>query len=427
MPSPLVVTSWWSNCLGLLCLQRLVEHSSGREIFVMQAGKSAEQMARFRKLMPAGVVELHYPEELPADDSRMREYLALTMMRDYAGAWNIDHDTFFQEDCEPWLTEADRWLTQAGVCLCIGEPRQGPGVTQPAYWLSPARWPSGLSSFDPIPFAKKTHVGRPDLHLHNGDLIQPEKDTLAQVRDELTERNLAATFPLTVPAAGEHPLPPFPSHTHLGGIHVYTGPVRSPEVYDWVRHTVTQFERFFASCPTEWLDAEEPELLRRHRQLKEALDNMSPEQQSFENFPRKYLQFKFSRRGLFGLAKQQYIVTEGESLGGVGFKLSQLGSLPDEELAHIAPRIVPECRISTGDGFIWGALPKSQPPIKLFTRDLDTLAAFNLMNGLTPLGEIGALLAQQLGWEEARAFAFARGLFLHLVKLRVSIPAGATT
>lgn len=271
MKSTLVVTSWWSNCLGLRCLYNLVAHTRARDIFVMQAGKTEQQMHYFREYMPKEVTELHYPEHLAQDDSPMREYLALTLMKEQMGVWFIDHDTFFYEDCSEWLLEADRYFAQTDYCFCIGVPRHGGGVTQPAYWLSPARWPTGLSSFDPIPFKEKPLSRRPDLHLNNGDLIMPEKDTLVQVRDELAERNLVGTFPLTDEVAVRHLIPSFPKHMHIGGIYLYTGPVLDSRFDAWMNYTVTQFDQFFATCPPEWLAIEEPELLRRHYMFKNAL------------------------------------------------------------------------------------------------------------------------------------------------------------
>jgi hypothetical protein len=271
MKSILVVTSWWSNCLGLYCLHNLAAYAPTRDIFVMQAGKSPQQRQYFRELMPQEVTELHYPEHLAADDSPMREYLALTLLKSEMGVWFIDHDTFFYADCRSWLELADDYFARSGHCFCIGLPRQGIGVTQPAYWLSPARWPTGVSSFNPIPFQEKALSRRPDLHLHNGDLIMPQKDTLVQVKDELDVRGQVGSFPLTIEEAALHPLPAFPEYLHIGGIYLYTGPVLDARFDSWMRHTVTQFERFFTSCPPEWLAAEEPELLRRHNVFKEAL------------------------------------------------------------------------------------------------------------------------------------------------------------
>ena len=271
MRSPLVVTSWWSNSLGLTCLHRLAEHPVRRPIYLIQAGKSAEQKARFRAGMPPGVIELAYPDELPADDSKMREYLALALLRELPGAWFIDHDAFFHEDPEPWFCRADIWLGASDACLCIGEPRDGPGITQPAYWLSPRRWPNGIASFDPVPFREKPHVRRPDLLRTDGDLMQPLKDTLVQAWEELAACGLAGWFPLAAESATKHALPAFPSHTHLGGLHVYTNPTPTGGVDDWTAATVAAFDAFFAACPPAWLAIEEPELLRRHAEFRAAL------------------------------------------------------------------------------------------------------------------------------------------------------------
>ena len=274
--SPLVVISWWSNTVGLACLHRLAGSARRRPVYAVQAGKSEAQMARFRALLPTGVVELAYPEELPADDSRIRETVALSLLREWPGAWFIDHDAFFHEDPEPWFRSADAWLGAGDFCLAIGEPPWGPAITQPAYWLSPARWPPGLSSFDPVPFAPKDFVRRPDLTRTGGDLVQPLKDTLVQAYEELAAAGLAGWFPLTAEVAAGHALPPFPSHTHLGGLFLYAGPVLGPAHRSWMAGVVAGFDRFFAGCPAEWLAAEDPELLRRHAEFKAAVGGDTP-------------------------------------------------------------------------------------------------------------------------------------------------------
>lgn len=272
MRSVIVVTSWWSNCLALACLHRLAEFAPGRELYVMQAGKSGPQMEKLRALLPPGVTELHYPAHLPTDDSPMREYLARDALRERDGAWFIDHDTFLLAPAAAWLEEADLRFEDAGACLATAVPRHGPGLTQPAYWLSPSRWPGGLSSFDPIPFHVKPHTRRPDLFRHDGrTLSMPVKDTLVQVAGELEERGLATAFPLEAGAPGACALPAFPRHRHLGGIHLYTGPVLPPRFLEWMRGVVGAFDRFFSECPAEWLASEEPELLRRHREFRDAL------------------------------------------------------------------------------------------------------------------------------------------------------------
>ncbi len=270
MQSVVVVTSWWSNCLALRCLQLLAQFAAGRSLYVMQAGKSASQMQRFRKFLPHGVQELHYPQHLAPDDSRMREYLAREALRDVEGAWFIDHDTFILAPAEAWFAQADASFSKSDICLCTGIPRAGPGLTQPAYWLSPRRWPPNLSSFDPVPFQVKEYCRRPDLHRPDGPMTIPGKDTLVQVAEELAAVHKVGTFPLTPQVAARHALPSFPAHQHLGGIHLYTGPLGPAADPEWVRHTVTVFDRFFSDCSSAWLANEEPELLRRYREFRDA-------------------------------------------------------------------------------------------------------------------------------------------------------------
>ena len=87
MRSSVVVTSWWSNCLALTCLERLSAYAPGRELFVMQAGKSDTQMEKFRAFLPERVTELPYPAHIAADDSAMREYLARVALHGQEGVW----------------------------------------------------------------------------------------------------------------------------------------------------------------------------------------------------------------------------------------------------------------------------------------------------------------------------------------------------
>ncbi|MFH0878831.1 MAG: hypothetical protein V2A34_03885 [Lentisphaerota bacterium] len=280
MESSIVVTSWWSNCLALTSLRQLVAFAPGRKLYVMQAGKSDLQMARFRALLPGQVTELHYPPHLLTDDSPMREYLAREVFRSSEGVWFVDHDTFFLAGISAWLDAADAIFDSRNICICTRTPHLGAGVTQPAYWLSPGKWPQGLSSFDPIPFQPKPYTRRPDLHRHKESLAIPGKDTLVQVWEELEARQMAGTFPLEEEPAGNHLLPAFPSHQHLGGLHVYTGWVQPPAsmpqaFFDWRRHVVSRFEEFFQSCPPEWMEIEEPELLRRHEEFKAAIHEAS--------------------------------------------------------------------------------------------------------------------------------------------------------
>ena len=272
MHSSVVVISWWSNCLALKCLHRLTAFARGREFYVMQAGKSDDQKDRFRAFMPADVNELLYPDHLPADDSTMREYLAKEALHDREGLWFFDHDAFILEPSEAWFRDADVRFAKSNLCLCTRQPMPRAGVTQPAYWLSPRRWPDGLSSFAPVPFEPRPYVRRPDLQRHDGQLTLPDMDTLEKVRSELDALDLTGTFPTDEGDATAHFLPSFPPHLHLGGLHLYTGPTEPPasmpaSFRDWRRHTLMCFEAFFRNSPPEWMAIEDPELLRRHEEM----------------------------------------------------------------------------------------------------------------------------------------------------------------
>lgn len=144
----------------------------------------------------------------------------------------------------------------------------------------------------------------------------------------------------------------------------------------------------------------------------------------FEHFPRRDLSFKMSRRGLWQTAVLEMEVYEGQAQGGAGYKLANLGSLPDAAIAQIIPLVLPNCRITVADEVVYGQLPGTAHTITLFPCELATLCAFNQMNGRIPLDEIGRYVAAEMEWLPERAFAFVRGVFLHLVQVRVCVPQG---
>lgn len=273
MYSRLVVISWWSNCLGLACLHRLAQYTEARPLSVVQVGKSAAQRRKFVEQLPRGVTELPYSESAPAEHSRVLRDVALRQLRAEAGVWFVDHDVLLNADGEHWLQATDRWLVETEFCLCLPAlPSATPAITQPAFWLSPTRWPAALNNFDPIPFAERIEAKRPDLHRANGDLRMPEKDTLMVARDALAARRQLAYFPLSSESSANTPLPPFPAHQHLGGLSLFAGPVLSAPIFqEWMRATVQRFTDFYATCPADWLASEDQVLLARLREFQEAV------------------------------------------------------------------------------------------------------------------------------------------------------------
>lgn len=275
--SQIVVISWWSNCLGLTSLSRLVETTSGREINVVQVGKSELQRQSFRQHLPAGINELPYPEEAPAEHSRVIQEVCQHLLARSEGVWFIDHDVFMQAECETWFQAMDEWLGRIDACLCLPLRPPTPAITQPAFWLSPRRWPASIQSFDPIPFEPQEVSRRPDLYRNNGDLRMPIKDTLVVARDELAATGNVAFFPLDPQDIAGNLLPPFPLHRHLGGLFLLSGPLYPPAFESWppartwTMKTVKGLVQFFETCPSKWLAVEEPVLLQRLEEFREAL------------------------------------------------------------------------------------------------------------------------------------------------------------
>jgi hypothetical protein len=265
----IVVISWWSNCVGLECLHRLASFPHNREINVIQVGKSPEQKQLFRACLPPGVTELPYSHDDPGEHSRVISNICQQKLRSDPGIWFMDHDVFFLADYELWFRAADDWLDRSEFCLCLPMRSETPAITQPAFWLSPLRWPADIASFDPIPFQARAEARRPDLYRNNGDLCMPVKDTLVHARDELLPYGRVGTYPLTAADTVYDARLPFPAHTHLGGLFIFAGPTH-PEAFktwtpalEWTLSTLKRFVNFFEACPSNWLAIEDPTLMQR--------------------------------------------------------------------------------------------------------------------------------------------------------------------
>jgi len=270
MRSELVVISWWSNCLALACLHNLVEHTRDRNIYVVQVGKPEEQKTRFRALLPPEVQELSYPPDRPAEDWRVREAIARELLDDRQGLWFIDHDLFVWEDCEGWLGEMDRRLAGSKVCLCHPAPRRGPSITNPAFWLSPMRFPPGMPSFARLPYREEPVVSRPYALRQSAALIMPEKDTLVAAMEFLQARGMTCGFPLFEGDREPGGPPPFPHAEHIGGLYTFTGEVPPEPLHDWTARCVEKFTAFYRACPQAWVEAEDPVLLARLHEFQRA-------------------------------------------------------------------------------------------------------------------------------------------------------------
>jgi hypothetical protein len=144
-----------------------------------------------------------------------------------------------------------------------------------------------------------------------------------------------------------------------------------------------------------------------------------------EKHPRRDLSFTCDRRTFFRALLQEAFVIRGSiKEGGQGGRLSALGSMPDEQIAHVRPVVSDDCEILVDQGHVCARYrPKEQPPIRLFSVEEEgNLTAFNMFNGEHTLGEIGSRLAQEKAWDESVAFEHVRDLFLTLVERAVCHP-----
>ena len=138
--------------------------------------------------------------------------------------------------------------------------------------------------------------------------------------------------------------------------------------------------------------------------------------------PRRDLSFTCSRRTFFRALFQEVAVIHGSLKGRPGYRLTELGSLPDPQLAQIRPIVNPDCETFVDQGHVCSRSKKTEATLRLFPPEKENLIVFDMFDGRHDLGEIGSHLAREMGWDEASAFAHARDLFLSLVERAVCVP-----
>jgi len=145
---------------------------------------------------------------------------------------------------------------------------------------------------------------------------------------------------------------------------------------------------------------------------------------AFDQVPRAPLPFNVNRRHLYSALFTEFNVYSGKDEGGTAYKLADLGVWPDEKLYMLTPVVAAGCKISIADGIVCGQPEGATKPVQLFPLDSPALAAFNLFNGQTLLGEVSRQMAKEQSWDDTHAFAYVRGLFLWLVLAGVCQPKG---
>lgn len=139
--------------------------------------------------------------------------------------------------------------------------------------------------------------------------------------------------------------------------------------------------------------------------------------------PPRDLEFNISRRDFWRALAQEAFVASRALKGEGNYPLSELGNLPDARLAQIKPVVHPLCEIYVDDGSVRGRYKDAGNSVELFSVErVEDRVTLGMFDGGHTLREVGSRLAQALEWDEARAFAHARDLFLSLAERMICIP-----
>lgn len=112
--------------------------------------------------------------------------------------------------------------------------------------------------------------------------------------------------------------------------------------------------------------------------------------------------------------------------GGRSFALSELGDLPDEELARLFPLVRPGFAIYVDGEHVVAQNRETGDIVELGPSTKENVVALNHFSGEVNLGVVGRRLAHQMGWDEARGFAHVKDLFIALVGRLVCVPLNAS-
>jgi hypothetical protein len=132
--------------------------------------------------------------------------------------------------------------------------------------------------------------------------------------------------------------------------------------------------------------------------------------------------FAVSRREFFPALLQEIRVLAGLTKGGQAFQLSELGNLPDQELAEIVPMRNPAFEVYVDQGYLWSREKQTGRAFQEFAWQPENMVAFTLFDGEKTLGEIGERVATEMGWEKDKGFAHVIDLFLSMVSHLACVP-----
>lgn len=129
------------------------------------------------------------------------------------------------------------------------------------------------------------------------------------------------------------------------------------------------------------------------------------------------------RRAFFKLFAAECFALVEEFRGRPQLRLGDLADLPDERLGAIMPMIGDGWEILLGETRVCARERDGDREVTLFERTAPDIFAYNRFNGRNEIEEIARLLAEEMGWDEQRAFGHVRALFLSMLEQGVAVPA----
>ena len=254
MISTLIVISWWSNCLGLKCIEKLKMFLPGRKIIVLQVGKQHAIKEKFSKSLPPDVEEIIYPKNEICSHWRVIEVVVKTILKESEGLWFFDHDVFLMQNATSWLNKMDDILGNSNVSMCLPSynetHRSG---TSPAFWISPVRLPQDTPCFSPLPLKEDQIAKKPfDRYPLHIKLNVPQYDTLMKAAEYLERSNLVSYF---------DPNSQDLAFNHLGNLNLFAFKNLPDNLKEFFHELNQKYRKFYSDLPPELLNSEDRILL----------------------------------------------------------------------------------------------------------------------------------------------------------------------
>ena len=138
--------------------------------------------------------------------------------------------------------------------------------------------------------------------------------------------------------------------------------------------------------------------------------------------PDAQMRIKVSRRGLLTAAADSAEEQARSRRGAASYRIEDLVSYDEEQLAEIWPVVNNRAKISLGKGVVFAETSAAVDPIPLFPVTSPALFVFNQFNGMQRMSDIFVNVQNYTGWNKKKSKQIVRAIFLRLCEVRVCEP-----